>query len=260
VETADFKILLALEPRWVVSLNGSEFLPLRSADVSITDSTLQFGKYSRRIMDIQWLRPTVVRIHCRSKFRSQTDILVFYPGERLPSPVDLRRRRRGFQREIGSALCSYFGVKGISRQTLYSDRRHGIGGAYPRFIVGKNAVITVDPDETAAVINGIMRAAMLWGPLVRRPVAAVVPRGRHATIAARLRTLDRVRESIRWLQWDGRKIQAFDGFDTQPETHVQEFRMPDSTSEVARIRGLPLICCRPCRTSPVVLYRSGCEG
>jgi len=238
METEDFKILLALESKWIVSLNSSEFLPVSAADVSITDSTIRFGKYSRKILDIEWLRPNVVRIHGRSQLRSQTDTITFYPGEQLPSTADLRRRRRAFQQEIGRALCEYFATRKILRQTLYSDRQHGIGGAYPRFIVGRQAVITVDPDEQAAVVNGIMRAAMLWAPLVRRPVAAVVPRGRHATIAARLRHLRRVRESILWLQWDGSRIERFEDFASEPETHVHEFRMPEATAEVGRICAL----------------------
>src|SRR5262249_11943083 len=154
-----------------------------------------------------WLRPSVARIHGRAKFRSQTDAITFYPGDRLPSSANLRRKRRAFQIEIGRALCLYFGVRKIERQTLFSDRQHGIGGAYPRFIVGKYAVITVDPDETSAVINGLMRAALLWAPLVRRPIAAVVPHGRHQTISARLRRMDRACQAIHWLQWDGKSIQ-----------------------------------------------------
>src|SRR5207253_6780758 len=103
-----------------------------------------------------------------------------YPGERLPSTVDLRRRRRLFQIEIGRAICQFFGVRKIERQTLFSDRQHGIGGAFPRFLAGKNAIITVDPHESSAVVNGLMRAALLWAPLVARKVAAIVPDGRHA--------------------------------------------------------------------------------
>src|SRR5262249_17532500 len=129
-------------------------------------------------------------------------------------------------------------VRKIERQTLFSDRQHGIGGAYPRFIVGKYAVITVDPDETSAVINGLMRAALLWAPLVRRPIAAVVPHGRHQTISARLRRMDRACQAIHWLQWDGKSIQPLAGSSDEPETHVQQFEIPDVATEVNRICGL----------------------
>src|SRR5262249_53194737 len=188
----------------------------------ITDSTIQFGKYSRKISQLEWLRPNVVRIYGRAKFRSQTDTITLYPGDRLPSSADLRRKRRIFQIEIGRALCLYFGVRKIQRQTLYSDRQHGIGGAYPRFIVGKYAVITVDPDEGAAVINGLMRAALLWAPLVRRPTAAVVPLGRHQTISARLRRMARGRQAVRWLQWGGKIIKPLADATNEQEFDVQQ--------------------------------------
>src|SRR5437016_1183738 len=183
MRTEDLKILLALESKWSISFNGQEFRTMTSSDVSIADSTIRFGQYSRKILDIEWLRPNVVRIHGRSKFRAQTDTITLYPGERFPSMVDLRRRRRVFQTEIGRALCSYFGIRKMERQTLYSDRRNGIGGAYPRFVAARHAVITVDPAESATVINGLMRAALLWATLVRRTVTAVVPYGRHQTIS-----------------------------------------------------------------------------
>src|SRR5437870_398678 len=223
MRTEDAKILLALESKWTVSLNGLEFLVLASSEISINDSTIQFGRYSRKITDLQWLRPNIVRIHGNARFRAQIDTITLYPGERLPSVADLRRRRRAFQVEIGRALCAYFATRKIERQTLYSDRQNGIGGAYPRFLVGKHAAITVDPDETSAVINGIMRAAMLWAPLVQRRVAAVVPYGRRETIAARLRAMPESRSLIEWLQWDGSAIAPLEPGADEPETHVQEF-------------------------------------
>jgi len=238
VQTDDLKILLALEPKWTVSLNGIEFLALNSSEISITDSTIRFGKYLRKISQLEWLRPNIVRIHGRAKFRTQTDTITLYPGARLPSAADLRKRRRSFQVEIGHALGVYFGVRNIARQTLHSDRQHGIGGAYPRFIVGKHAVITVDPDESAAVVNGLMRAALLWAPLVRRPTTAVVPQGRHHTLCARLRTMLRVNHAIQWLQWDGSSIRPLEDSAAEPETHVQEFRVPSVSAEVARICSL----------------------
>jgi hypothetical protein len=238
MKTDELKILVALEPRWTVSLNGNEFLTLASSEISIEDSTIQFGRYVRKISQLDWLRPSIVRIQGKAKYRAQADTITLYPGEQLPSSANLRRKRRAFQNEIGPALCSYFSVRKIERQALYSDRQHGIGGAYPRFIVGRHAVITVDPDEPAAIVNGLMRAALLWAPLVRRPTSAVVPRGRHQTISARLRRMPEVRRKIQWLQWNGNTIQPLEESVDEPETHVQEFRVPDSVAEIARIRGV----------------------
>jgi hypothetical protein len=231
----DLKILLAVEGKWTVSLNGLEFLALTASEISIQDSTIQFGKYSRNILELEWLRPNVVRLRARARARNEIDTIVFYPGDRLPATADLRRRRRTFQVEIGRALCEYFGTRKIERQTLHSDRQHGIGGAYPRFIVGKHAAIAVDPDESSVVINGIMRAALLWSPLVHRRIAAVVPRGRHQTISARLRVMPKARNMIEWLEWDGERVRPMQDDAVEPETHVQEFSLPDVIAEVARI-------------------------
>lgn len=240
IANRDLKFLLALEPKWTVSLNGLEFLTLSSADISLEDSTIHFGRYTRKIIDLLWLRPNTVRIRARAKFRSQIDVITLYAGERLPSTADLRRRRRAFQVQIGRALCAYFGIRKIERQTLYSDRRHGIGGAYPRFVAGRHAVIAVDPDESSAVINGIMRAALLWAPLIRCNLAVVVPQGRHQTISARLRVMPNLRRTMQWLQWDGTNIAPLSGHAGETETHVQEFAPPgaDAETEVARICAL----------------------
>jgi hypothetical protein len=238
IQTEDLKFILALEPTWTICVNGFEFQTLSSSDILLDDSSIQFGRYSRKVLDVEWLRPNVVRIRARTKFRSQPDTITLYPGARLPSGVDLRRRRRAFQTQIGGALCEYFGVRKVERQALYSDRRHGIGGAYPRFLVGKHAVITVDPDETSAVVNGIMRAALLWGPLVRRNVTVVIPDGRQQTISARLRSMTQLRNRIQWLQWNGSVISALDDTSAEPNTHVHEFCLPDVGSEVDRICGL----------------------
>lgn len=221
-----------------MSLNGMEFLALSSSDISVEDSTLRFGQYSRKILELEWLRPNVVRMRTRAKFRSQIDVITLYPGENLPSPARLRRRRRMFQVQIGRALCSYFGTRTIQRQTLYSDRRYGIGGAYPRFLVGKHAVIAVDPDESSEVVNGIMRAALVWAPLVRRSIAVVIPRGRHQTILSRLRSMPHLRRTIQWLQWDGTNVAPLDATAEGPETYIQEFCLPDAGPEVERICAL----------------------
>src|SRR5262249_10425394 len=153
-----------LEPAWIVSIDGREFVPLHARDIELQDSVIRFGKYTRKIVDVRWLQPNVVRISVRTRFRSRTERLTFYAGERLPSVVDLRRRRRAFQKQITAALCEYFKTKFVSRETLHSDKRHGISGAYPRFFLGPTpgrAVIAVGPDESAPVVNGIMRAAIL---------------------------------------------------------------------------------------------------
>ena len=238
MKSEDLKILLALEGKWTVSLNGREFLALSASEISVEESTIRFGKYSRRILDLDWLRPNVFRMRARARAGRQVDTVIFYPGDQLPSTADIRRRRRAFQTEIGRALCEYFGARKIERQTLYSDRRHGIGGAYPRFLVGRHAIIAAAPDEPSAVVNGIMRAALLWAPLVRRHVVAVLPQGRHQTISARLRVMSNTRATIEWLQWDGNSIRPLDDENSAPETDVQEFLLPDVSSEVARICAL----------------------
>src|SRR3954466_2663300 len=136
MENDQLKILLALEPTWTACLNGLEFQTIRSADISWHNKGIRFGKWERQIDSIEWLRPNVVRLRGRAKFRSKPDILTLYPGDQLPSSADLRRRRRAFQRELQPALCDYFKARTIEKEALYSDRRFGIGGAYPRFIVG----------------------------------------------------------------------------------------------------------------------------
>ena len=235
VDTEGLKILLVLESKWTVSLNDVEFLALNSADINVQDSTVVFGPYVRNITSLEWLRPNVVRIRAKTKFRSKIDTITLYPGDRLPSNADLRRRRRFFQTQISKAICAYFGVRTIERQTLHADRRHGIGGAYPRFLIGKYAVITVDPDESSSVINGLMRSALLWRRLVRRPVVAIVPSGRHQTISTRLRAMAEARQSIQWLQWDGNVVSSMDELVSEPDTYVQPFVLPEVEEEVARI-------------------------
>src|SRR5206468_9228764 len=207
--------------------NAREFLVLPCSEISVEESTIQLGRYWRKIQNLEWIRPNIVRIRGRAKFRSEADIITLYPGNRLPPVIDLRRRRRAFQAQLGKALCAYFGVRRVERQTLYSDRRHGIGGAYPRFFLGKHAVIAVDPDESSAVINGVMRAALLWAPLIHRRVTVVVPRGRDQTLSARLHVMPHLGEAFHWLQWDGDAITALQNTAAEPETHVHDFAPPD---------------------------------
>src|SRR5437667_12897584 len=108
MDTEGLKILLALEPKWTVCLNGVEFFSLTSADLHIDGTTFRFGRYSRQVVAMEWLRPQVVRLQAKAKFRTQVDTITLYSGERLPSVIDLRRKRRAFQNEIGRALCTYF--------------------------------------------------------------------------------------------------------------------------------------------------------
>ena len=173
MESEDLKILLAIEPSWTVSLNGLEFQTIRSSDIRLDEKGIHAGKWSRKIDSIEWLRPNVVRIRGRQIFRTQPDRLTFYPGDQLPPGADLRRRRRLFQVQLGRALADHFKTRTIERQSLFSDRSHGIGGAYPRFLAGNRAVIAVDPDESTPTVNSIMRAALLWAPLVRKRVTVI---------------------------------------------------------------------------------------
>jgi hypothetical protein len=95
------------------------------------------------------------------------------------------------------------------------------------------------------VVNGIMRAALLWAPLIRRRVAVIVPHERHRTILSRLEILPDVRRAFDWLRWDGRQIQplfenpsaSIEGF-ALPETHVHELHELPVLDEVERIRAL----------------------
>jgi hypothetical protein len=145
--------------------------------------------------------------------------------------AELKIRRRSFQIEIRAALCAHFHTRQIERQTLYSDRRHSIGGAYPRFLMAGHAAIAVDPEESQAVVNGIMRAALLWAPLIgsprspRRSITVIVPQGRHQTLAARLRVMHRVRNTIDWLTWNGEILRNMEDDAAEPETHVRQCRV-----------------------------------
>jgi hypothetical protein len=235
VETEELKILLALESVWTVSVNGENFVSLPSSEIRLEDTTIHLGRLARKLVGIQWLRPNVIRIQARQRFRSKPDVLTFFPGERLPGSVDLQRRRRGFQREIAKALSVYFQTTAIQKITMYTDRRFGISGAYARFVMAKRAVIAVDPDESSTVIDGIMRAALLWRPLIRRRIAVIIPRGRHHAIASRLRAMPDVRSMFEWLEWDDASIRPLQLETEARDTHVQSYRPVAISTEVARI-------------------------
>src|SRR5688572_17523170 len=235
VQIEEFRIVLALEPSWTISINGREFLHVRSSEITIEGERLRFERFSRTILELEALRGTVVRVRTRTRMRSRTDTLLFYAGEQLPSAAGLRRRRTAFQRSLVPAVERYFGTR-VTRQTLHSDKRHGIGGAYPRLLAepGK-AVIAVDPDEDTPVINGILRAAIQWSGRLKRRVTVVVPVHRSQTILTRLRALPRLHKAFDWLAWDGAELAPLDLTGAEPETYVQAYRRPAVDGEVDRI-------------------------
>jgi len=204
VESEELKILLALEPIWTVSSNGIEFQTIRSADISLDSagSGIRIGKWNRKIVSIEWLRPNVVRIAGRARMRAKPDVFTLYPGERLPSGPDLRRRRRAFQSQLRRALSEHFKTRSNIKTMLYSDRMHGIGGAYPRFLAGNRAVIAVDPDEDSPTVNAVMRAALLWSTFAKGKMTVVIPKFRAQTIQSRLAVMPRMMEKFDWLEWD----------------------------------------------------------
>jgi hypothetical protein len=236
VENEELKILLAVEPIWTVCLNGLEFQTIPSSDITLDPKGIRLGKWSRQIAGVEWLRPNVVRIRARQKFRSQLDTFTLYPGERLPTMADLRRRRRSFQSEVGGALCDFFKTRTVQRQMLYSDRRFGIGGAYPRLIVGGHPVIAVDPDESTSTVNAVMRTALLWSALIRKRVSVVIPKGRAQTIAMRLQILTKLRGMFDWFEWDGERISALSEPAFDNYTEVQSFVPLNVDSEIARLQ------------------------
>ncbi len=232
---AELKILFALEPSWTVSLNGREFIPLRSSEIDVEDPYLRCGRLTRKVLEAQCLRPNVVRVRARSKFRSQIDVLTFYAGEILPSAAELLKRRRSFQGGLARAVANYYGAR-ISTQTLQSDKQHGIGGAYPRILAGRtHAIIGVDADESAPVVNGIVRAAIQWATIINRRVSAVVPAGRSQTISSRLRAMPSLRAAFDWLEWDGERLQPLQWEVPEVETHVYPCAEPNVGAEVERI-------------------------
>ena len=234
----DFRILLALEPTWTVSFNGLEFQTLPSTEIFIQDSTVTLGRWVRKIVSVEWLRPNSVKIRGRGKVRSQIDVFMLYPGERIPGAADLRRRRRSFQTELRRALCAHLLTRSVQREIIHSDRAHAIGGAYPRFLIGNRAVIAVHADETGSTINGIMRAALLWAPLVGRRMVVVIPKHRSRTIVTRLEVMPHLRDSMDWLAWDGQHLEGLPEHLEPPETQVHPFALPNAEAEVSRICNL----------------------
>jgi hypothetical protein len=231
----EFRILIALELSWTVSINGKEFLHLRSDEIEIDPPHVRFGRLTRKILSLHALRPNVARLQTRAKLRRQIDVLTFYAGD-LTSVAELQRRRRAFLRTLSPTVAAYFGTRVVS-ETLRSDRQRGIGGAYPRFLVGKtHAAIAVDPDESLPVINAIVRNAILWAEVASRRVSIIVPAGRSATIKARVKAMPKLKAVFEWLEWDGDGIRPMrTGAMDVVETHVQPYFEPDVGAEVERI-------------------------
>src|SRR4051812_43388035 len=96
--------MLSLEPEWTISINEKDFISARSADIEVDQTMITFGRLRRKILNVEWLRSNTPRVFTRSRLRTQPDILTFYPGRRLPSGIDLRRRRRLFQAQLANAL------------------------------------------------------------------------------------------------------------------------------------------------------------
>jgi len=238
VEGEELKILLSLEADWTISINDREFVRTSTTDIEVTPSTIEFGRLRRKIIAVEWVRPNIPRITTISRLRNQPDILTFYPGPRLPSAIDLRRRRRAFQAQLAKAFVEYSGRRAAIKQILYSDKQHGIGGAYPRFVIGNHAVIAVDPDEPSPVLNGIMRAAILWSQILSQRISVIVPALRCGTLIRRIKELPRLRENLEWLQWDGDSIQPLDFGFTEIETRIHDYQEPAVGEEVSRICAL----------------------
>jgi hypothetical protein len=243
VQIEELRILLALEPSWTICINGTDFLHLPSSEITLNGSRLRFGPFKRTILEIVFLRQNTIRVRARSKQRSQTEVVLLFAGEKLPSGAELRRRRSAFQRMLVTAVSKHFRAR-VTRRTLHSDKQHGIGGAYPRLIVGAaGAVIAVDPDESSPVVNGIMRAAIQWSVVLKRRISVVIPAQRSQTIVTRLRAMPGLRNSFEWLQWDGECLSALPTRVKAAET-LETFVYPcievssNLKAQVARIRAL----------------------
>jgi len=235
VQVADFRILLALESSWTISINGKEFVHLPSSDIELKDSDLRFKRLRRKIIRVDALNAAAVRVRTQSRLRRGMDVLTFYPGEKLPSATELRRRRLAFQRSLLPAVSRHFGTRAI-RQLLHSDKQHGVGGAYPRFLVGsRHAVIAVDPDESQPVVNGIMRAAVQWASVVKRHIAVVIPSGRDQTIVARLKAMPVLRSVCDWLCWDGEALSSLPLNSTESQTSVSPYVKPAVEDKVRKV-------------------------
>jgi len=140
-----------------------------------------------------------------------------------------------FQQALIPAISQHFGHR-VTRHTLHSDKRRGIGGAYPRFLVGSaHAVIAVDPDETSPIVNGIMRAAIQWALVVKRRLSIVVPVHRSQTLVTRLKAMPSLHRSFDWLEWDGAVLAPLSLERNEIESYIYPYAEPDVAPEVRRI-------------------------
>ncbi len=238
MQLQELKSLLALEPTWTVSINGREFVQLSNSEIEFNGEIVRIGRQKHRVLQLDWLRSNIMRLRTRNKRDSRGNVLTFFPGNQLPGGIDLRRRRRLFQTRLAHALAAFYKVRVPVREILHSDKQRGIGGAYPRFVFGNRAVISVDPEEDVPVLDGIMRAALLWSEFIPHRICVVVPSQRKQTTVSRLKDMTMVRSRFEWMEWDGSSIVPLDMEIPVPETHVHEFHLPPVEIEVSRICAL----------------------
>lgn len=230
--------VLAFEPTWTVSIDGREFTQFPVAEIEFIGESIRVGRRVRKILHADWLRSNIVRLQTRDRSTARLEVLTLFPGNQLPGGIDLRRRRRSFQTQLGRALVAHFKVREPIREILHSDKRRGIGGAYPRFIFGNRAAISVDPEDTAPVIDGVMRAAILWSDFTPLRMVVIVPSQRKQTIVTRLMDMPKLRFRFDWMEWDGALIKPLEMDNPVPETHVHEIVPLHVENEVARICAL----------------------
>jgi hypothetical protein len=100
-----------------------------------------------------------------------------------------------------------------------------------------HAVIAVDPDETSPIVNGIMRAAIQWAPVVRRRLSVVVPVHRSQTLVMRLKAMPNLQRSFDWLEWDGASLAPF-SLEERNQSTIYPYAEPDVAAEVGRIMAI----------------------
>ncbi|HEX4997915.1 MAG TPA: hypothetical protein VFY29_06805 [Terriglobia bacterium] len=239
MNTDELKTLLAMEPTWTVSVGGQEAEIFVSEDVEISGRSIRLRRIRHVIESITWLRHNVVRVRVRRPYRSQTDVLTFYPGAQRATGLEARRHRRAFQKHAAVALARYFGASVVALPPA-SGRPVGVSAAYPRFRAGSRAAIAVHPDEPSPVVDGIMRAAILWAAVERRKISVVVPAGRRANLVARLENMPRLAGAFEWLQWDDDGVYPLDPAETTQTTRVEKRRQPGVSVEAQAARILSL--------------------
>jgi hypothetical protein len=227
VQVEAFRFLLALETSWTISINGKDFVHVPSTAIGVNDSTLRFDRYVRTIVEIDEMRSGAVRVRARARLRRQADVLVFFPGEKLPSAVELRRRRTVFQRSLLPALSRHFGqasrtADSLFGQAAWSWRRLP---AIPCGNVSGCDCLSIRMNRRRSLTESCVQ------PFNGRPSSSggsrllcrrsEVPRSR-----SRLEALPKLRRAFDWLLWDGEGLSGLrtpvDGI----ETHVHPYRLP----------------------------------